>query len=66
MSTALDPVQIQRARILLMRPAQFVRSWPAVAAAAAFAASSLLFAVAMVMAPPVAAEPPAQIERGDR
>ena len=56
MTSALDPRLLQRARELLTPPIQFVRVWPVLAAAAACAVSSVLFAVAMVVAPPLTSE----------
>ncbi len=56
MASVLDPQDLERARNLLLRPAQFERVWPVVLAAAACAAASLLFATAMVMAPPLVTE----------
>ena len=56
MASLLDPKELERARVLLLRPAQFVQVWPVLAAAAACAVSSLLFATAMVLAPPAVSE----------
>jgi hypothetical protein len=43
--------QTQRARGLLARPNRSPRAWPALAAAGFFAASAVLFATVLVMAP---------------
>lgn len=57
MSFADDPADLEKVRLLLTPPASPARAWPMLAAAAAFAISSLLFAAAMVLAPPVTSEP---------
>jgi hypothetical protein len=54
--SALEAGQLLHARALLERSARKERIWPAALAAAAFAASALAFAVAMVAEPPLVNE----------
>jgi hypothetical protein len=58
--SALDADEIARARALLERPLRPARMWPVLAAAAALAVASLAFATAMLTAPPLTSEHPAQ------
>jgi hypothetical protein len=54
--SALDPVQIARARALVARPVRKERIWPVLGAASFLALSALAFATAMIMAPPLISE----------
>jgi hypothetical protein len=54
--SALDGAALARARALLAPPGRRERVWPALAAAAFFAAAALAFATAMIMAPPVVSD----------
>jgi hypothetical protein len=58
-STALDPDAIARAKALLERSERRERIWPVLGAAALLAISAITFATAMVMAPPLTSEHPA-------
>lgn len=51
--SALDPVQVARARALLKAPVRRDPMWPALLAATALAITSVLFATVAVLAPPV-------------
>ena len=51
---------LEQARARLQPPIMRERTWPAVAAAAFFAASALGFAVAAILAPPLGVEPAAK------
>ena len=53
----LDRAGMARARSLLTLPPRRERIWPLLAAAALLAVVSIVFAVAMVLAPPVVKEP---------
>ena len=55
---ALDPETLERARALLEKPVRRQRVWPVLLAASAFALSALLFAAAMIAAPPLTSEHP--------
>ncbi len=59
--TAIDAEALGRARDLLDRPKRRERIWPVLAAAAAFAVSALMFATAMIAAPPLASEHPGHV-----
>jgi hypothetical protein len=52
----LDPDAMARARALLEPPKRAERIWPLLGAAALLAASTLIFATAMIMAPPIVSE----------
>ena len=52
----LDPAQMQRARALLAPRKPVERLWPSIAAAALLAVSALVFATAMILAPPLLVE----------
>lgn len=54
--SALDPGQVARARTLLRAPLRRDPMWPALLAATALALSSVIFAAAMVLAPPLQTE----------
>jgi hypothetical protein len=54
--SALDGEEIDRVRGLLETPNRPERMWPVVGAAALLAASAVIFATAMVMAPPLTSE----------
>lgn len=54
----LSAERISAARELLVRPRRTERTWPALAAAALFAASATAFAVVTILAP--ASAPPAE------
>ena len=54
--SVLDPDQLARARVLLVRPERPQRMWPVLAAAALLALSALAFATAMILAPPLTSE----------
>jgi len=54
--SALNCEKMDRARRLLETPKRTERLWPVVGAAALLAASTLIFATAMVMAPPLTSE----------
>jgi hypothetical protein len=58
--SALDPHQVARARALLKAPVRRDPMWPALLAATALAITSVLFATAMVLAPPLQTEHTAQ------
>ena len=58
--SALDPDAMARAKALLVRPSRPQRLWPVIAAAALLAVSALVFATAMVLAPPLLVEHSAQ------
>ncbi|MDB5424404.1 MAG: hypothetical protein JWQ29_1820 [Phenylobacterium sp.] len=55
-SSALDPAEIARARALLAPPKPRQRLWPVLTAATFLAVSALVFATAMVLAPPLVSE----------
>lgn len=55
-SSTLDAAEIARARALLAPPKPAQRLWPALSAAAFLAISALVFATAMVLAPPLVSE----------
>jgi hypothetical protein len=55
-SSTLDPDAIARARALLERPERKERIWPVLGAAGFLAVSALVFATAMIMAPPLTSE----------
>ena len=54
--SALDPAAVARARTLLKPPVRRDPMWPALLAATALAVTSVVFATAMVLAPPVTTE----------
>ena len=54
--SALDPEALATARGLLMRHERPQRLWPVLGAAGLLAVSALVFAVAMVAAPPLSSE----------
>jgi hypothetical protein len=54
--SALNSEEMDRARGLLETPTHAERMWPVVGAAALLAASAVIFATAMVMAPPLTSE----------
>ena len=54
--SALDPVEIARARALIARPVRKERIWPVLGAAAFLAFSAIAFATAMITAPPLTRE----------
>jgi hypothetical protein len=54
--SALDPDAMSRARALVAPRPQKDSVWPALAAAGLFAVSALVFATAMVVAPPLVTE----------
>ena len=56
-TSALDPEAMARARRLLERPRPAERTWPVLGAAALLAVSAIVFAVAMITAPPLVREP---------
>ena len=56
-TSALDPEAMARARRLLERPQRPERTWPVLGAAALLAVSAIVFAVAMITAPPLVREP---------
>ena len=58
--SALDAAAIEEARALLIAPSRPERMWPVLGAAGLLAASALIFATAMVMAPPLTSEHAAQ------
>lgn len=58
--SALDPHQVARARALLKTPMRRDPMWPALLAATALALTSVIFATAMVIAPPLQTEHTAQ------
>jgi len=58
--SALDPVQVARARALLKAPVRRDPMWPALLAATALAVTSVLFATVAVLAPPVETQHTAQ------
>jgi hypothetical protein len=51
---------LRQARVKLAPPTRPERAWPALAAAAFFAASALAFATASILAPPLALTPAAK------
>jgi hypothetical protein len=54
LADALPPLDLlDQARFKLRRPVYAERTWPAVLAAAFFAATALAFATASIMAPPL-------------
>jgi hypothetical protein len=53
---ALTPQALARARALLQRPQRRERVWPVLGAAFMLAVSSLAFATAMILAPPLVTE----------
>ena len=57
--SALDAAAMAQARALLVRPQRRERLWPVLGAAALLAISALVFATAMIMAPPLLSEHPA-------
>ncbi|MBS0361483.1 MAG: hypothetical protein JSR98_08885 [Proteobacteria bacterium] len=61
--SALDLGALERARALLTPQAPKERVWPALGAAALLAVSALVFATAMLLAPPLTSEHVAR-ERG--
>ncbi len=63
MDSALNAAELARARALLTKPVRPARMWPVLAAAAGCAAASLLFATAMVMAPPLTTQHVVSVER---
>ncbi len=52
---------LERARVRLEPPARRPRAWPAVAAAALFAVSAMVFATAAILAPPAQITPVTEI-----
>lgn len=58
--SALDPMQVARARALLKPPVRHDPMWPALLAATALAVTSVVFATVAVLAPPVETEHTAQ------
>jgi hypothetical protein len=54
--SALDPREVARARALLKPPVRKDPMWPALLAATALAITSVIFATAMVLAPPLQTE----------
>ena len=54
--SALDPAVIAKARALLEPPPRRERLWPVLGAAGLLAASALIFATAMIMAPPIVSQ----------
>ena len=54
--SALNPQQVARARALLKAPVRKDPMWPALLAATALAITSVAFATAMVLAPPLQTE----------
>jgi hypothetical protein len=54
--SALDPPQVARARALLKAPVRRDPWWPALLAATALALTSVAFAAAAVLAPPLQTE----------
>ncbi|MBL8770177.1 MAG: hypothetical protein JNK30_02245 [Phenylobacterium sp.] len=58
--SALDPDELSNARSLLQPAVRRDRAWPALLAALALAVTSVLFASAMVLAPPVTTNHAAQ------
>ena len=58
--SALDPSQVARARALLKAPMRRDPLWPALLAATALAATSVVFATVAVLAPPVETQHTAQ------
>ena len=54
--SALDALELARARALLNPPTVREPIWPALAAAGALAVSALVFATAMVLAPPAVSD----------
>jgi hypothetical protein len=61
--SALDPEAMARARALVERSEKPQSLWPVLGAAAMLAISTVAFATAMIAAPPLTSEHPAQ-ERG--
>jgi hypothetical protein len=59
-SSALDPQAMARAKALLAKPKQRERMWPVLGAASLLAVSTLVFATAMILAPPLVSEHVAQ------
>ena len=57
--TALDPDAIARAKALLEPAQKRERMWPVLGAAGLLAVSALVFATAMITAPPLLKEPAA-------
>jgi hypothetical protein len=55
-SSALDPDAMAQARALLERPKRPERMWPVLGAAGLLAVSTLAFATAMILAPPLTRE----------
>jgi len=55
-SSALDPDALARAKALLERPTRPERLWPVIGAAALLAVSAVVFATAMVLAPPLVSQ----------
>lgn len=62
--SALDPEALDRARGLLSVAPARDATWPALAAAAALALTSVVFAAVMVLAPPVETHSPASAAPG--
>jgi hypothetical protein len=58
--SALDPDQMAYARALLAPAERPERMWPVLGAAALLAGSALIFAAAMITAPPLTSEHTAQ------
>lgn len=58
--SALDALEVARARTLLKTPVRRDPMWPALVAATALAVTSVIFATVMVLAPPVQTEHTAQ------
>ena len=56
LTSALDPDAMALARALLARPQPPQRMWPVLGAAALLALSALVFATAMITAPPLTSE----------
>ena len=54
--SALDPDAMARAKALLVRPSRTQRLWPVMVAATLLAFSALVFAAAMILAPPLLVE----------
>ena len=56
LTSALDPDAMAQARALLVRQEPPQRMWPVLGAAALLAISALIFATAMITAPPLTSE----------
>jgi hypothetical protein len=64
-TSALNPDAMAEARALLKRPERAERMWPALGAAALLALSALVFATAMIVAPPLVSEHVAPARGGE-